>query len=207
MSSSPFLPLPTGLEIVSIETVEDLLRVQVASTKQRASCPLCHCPSERRHSHYTRVVADLPCAGFRVQLILHVRKFFCDAVDCARRIFDLSASSLCRPLGTGDSSPASSLGSRWDSYLWRGRHTAGRAVGPADFSTTLLRRIMALPTEAVGSVKQLGVDDFGATRKVACVAVRTLERRIFPGVLPSSAEPSLNQVRLGQCSRARQSGH
>jgi transposase len=87
MSSSPFLPLPTGLEIVSIETVEDLLRVHVASTKQRASCPLCHCLSERRHSHYTRVVADLPCAGFRVQLILHVRKFFCDAVDCVRRIF------------------------------------------------------------------------------------------------------------------------
>jgi transposase len=134
MSSSPFLPLPTGLEIVSIETVEDLLRVHVASTKQRASCPLCHCPTERRHSHYTRVVADLPCAGFRVQLILHVRKFFCDAVDCARRIFDLSASSLCRTLGTGDGSPASSLGSRWDSHLWRGRHTACRAAGPTDFS-------------------------------------------------------------------------
>jgi hypothetical protein len=30
--------------------------------------------------------------------------------------------------------------------------------------TTLLRRIMALPTDAVGSVKQLGIDDFGATR-------------------------------------------
>jgi len=34
MSSSPFLPLPTGLEIVSVETVDDLLKVQVASTKE-----------------------------------------------------------------------------------------------------------------------------------------------------------------------------
>src|SRR5437588_9771397 len=87
MSSSPFLPLPPSLEIVSVQTVDDLLKVQVACTKERAYCPLCHCPSERRHSHYTRVVADLPCAGFRVQLILQGRKFYCDAVDCARKIF------------------------------------------------------------------------------------------------------------------------
>src|SRR5258708_38498722 len=87
MSSSPFLPLPPSLEIVSVETVDDLLKVQVACTKERAFCPLCHCPSERRHSHYTRMVADLPCADFRVQLILHVRKFFCETVDCSRKIF------------------------------------------------------------------------------------------------------------------------
>jgi hypothetical protein len=73
--------------------------------------------------------------------------------------------------------------------------------------TTLLRQVRAVPISPVGRVRILGVDDFGATRKVAGVAVRTLERRILPGVLPSSAEPSLNQVRLGQCSRARQSGH
>ncbi len=39
--------------------------------------------------------------------------------------------------------------------------------------------------------------------EVARVAVRTLERRLLPGVLPPSAEPSLNQVRLGQCSHVR----
>src|SRR6266851_9379140 len=87
MSSSPFLPLPPNLEIVSVETIDGLLKVQVASTKERACCPLCHGPTQRRHSHYTRVVADLPCAGFRVQLILHVRKFFCDTASCRRKIF------------------------------------------------------------------------------------------------------------------------
>src|SRR5260370_38703424 len=87
MSSSPFLPLPPSLEIVSVETVDDLLKVQVACTKERAYCPLCFCPAERRHNHYTRVVADLPCAGFRVQLILHVRRFFCDNTNCIRKIF------------------------------------------------------------------------------------------------------------------------
>ena len=87
MSSSPFLPLPAGLELATIETVDDLLVVHVVSTKASSHCPLCFCPAERHHSQYTRVVADLPCAGFRVQLILHVRKFFCDTAECRRKIF------------------------------------------------------------------------------------------------------------------------
>jgi zinc-finger of transposase IS204/IS1001/IS1096/IS1165 len=59
----------------------------VVSTKVGSCCPLCFCPAERCHSHYTRVVADLSCAGFRIQLILHVRRFFCDNADCLRKIF------------------------------------------------------------------------------------------------------------------------
>src|SRR5205085_10430658 len=101
MSSSPFLPLPAGLEIVSIETVNDLLKVQVACTKDRAFCPLCFCPTERRHSHSTRVVADLPCGGFSVQLIWHVRKFFCETVDCARKMFTERLPAFVEPWGRG----------------------------------------------------------------------------------------------------------
>ena len=39
------------------------------------------------HSHYQRRLADLPAAGVRIALILRVRRFFCDAEACARRIF------------------------------------------------------------------------------------------------------------------------
>nr|WP_268963529.1 transposase family protein [Reticulibacter mediterranei] len=34
------------------------------------------------HSHYRRVVKDLPCARQQMRLILHVRKFFCETVTC-----------------------------------------------------------------------------------------------------------------------------
>ena len=87
MFSSPFLPLPAGLKIATTTLRNDLLVVQVVSTKMKSCCPLCFCLAERRHSQYTRVVADLPCAGFRIQLILHVRRFFCDHADCIRKIF------------------------------------------------------------------------------------------------------------------------
>jgi transposase len=72
--------------MATIETIDDLLVVHVVSTKVRVYCPLCFCLAKRRHSRYTRVVADLPCAGFRVQLRLQMRKFFCENADCSRKI-------------------------------------------------------------------------------------------------------------------------
>jgi transposase len=87
MSSSPFLPLPPGLEILATESIDDLLRVEVVSTRSGSRCPLCFHPAMRIHSRYTRVVADVPCGGFQVQLVLQVRKFFCDTPQCPRKIF------------------------------------------------------------------------------------------------------------------------
>src|SRR5438094_10166553 len=48
--------------------------------------------------------------------------------------FYRTAPSLCGTLGTCDSSSASSLGSRWDSHLWRGRDASGPTACPADLS-------------------------------------------------------------------------
>jgi hypothetical protein len=119
MFSSPFLPVPAGLEIATVNMRDDLLVVGVVSTKMRACCPLCFCPAERRHSQYTRLVADLPCAGFRVQLILSVRRFFCDNADCIRKITTRTASRLRSAVGTshGPSLRGSSIS--WPGYLWR----------------------------------------------------------------------------------------
>jgi transposase len=168
MSSSPFLPLPTGLEIVSIKTVDDLLKVQVASTKERNYCPLCLCPSERCHSHYTRILADLPCAGFRVQFILCVRKFFCDTADCARRIFTERLPTFVDPWARVTVRLRQALQAIGIATCGEvGTRLAERLTLPTS-PTTLLRCIMALPTEKVGSVKELGVDDFGATRSYKC---------------------------------------
>src|SRR6266496_2589155 len=164
MSSSPFLPLPPGLEIVSVETADDLLKVQVASTKERAFCPLCHGPSERRHSHYTRVVADLPCADFSVQLILHVRKFFCQKVDCSRKIFTERLRAFVEPWARVTVRLRQALEAVGIATCGEvGTRLAQRLALPTS-PTTLLRRIMALPTDAVGLVKQLAIDDFALLR-------------------------------------------
>ena len=97
MSSSPFLPLPPGVEILTTTTVDDLLRVEVVSTRSSSCCPLCFHRAMRIHSHYTRVVADVPCGGLQVQLVLHVRKFFCDTPQCPRKIFTERLSAFVHP--------------------------------------------------------------------------------------------------------------
>jgi transposase len=164
MFSSPFLPLPAGLKIATTTMRNDLLVVQVVSTKMKSCCPLCFCPAERRHSQYTRVVADLPCAGFRVQLILHVRRFFCDHADCIRKIFTERLPAfvlpwarltvrLCEALQSLGLATCGELGTRLAARL---------AIQTSP--TTILRRLMVLPTSAVGRVVELGIDDFAFRR-------------------------------------------
>ena len=71
----------------SIEKTDDGLTISAVSTQRTACCPLCSSAATRVHSHYTRHVADLPCAGQQVRLLLQVRKFFCEVTTCARKIF------------------------------------------------------------------------------------------------------------------------
>ncbi len=86
MSSSPFLPLPLGLDIESIPVGEEALLVSVIACAPSGSYPLCLQEAVRLHSRYRGIVADLPHGGRRVVLSLLLRKFFCDTIQCLRRI-------------------------------------------------------------------------------------------------------------------------
>lgn len=57
------------------------------STQHAAVCPQCQSISPRVHSRSTRTVADLPCVGRRLILVLRVRRFFCDAASCPQKTF------------------------------------------------------------------------------------------------------------------------
>lgn len=164
MSSSPFLPLPPGLEIATIEAVDDLVRVQVISIRNSSRCPLCYQPATRIHSRYTRVVADVPCGGFQVQLVLHVRKFFCDTPACPRKIFTERLPVFVQPwarMTTRFSQMLQALGLATCGEL--GTRLSGR-LGLHTSPTTLLRRVMTLPTAPPGPVSSLGIDDFSFRR-------------------------------------------
>ena len=110
------------------------------------------------------MVKDLPCAGQEVQLILHVRKFFCDTVTCARKVFAerlphlvapwaQMTTRLCEALQVIGLATCGRLGARLASRL-----------GITTSWMTMVRRIMALPTRPVESVLCLGIDDFAFLR-------------------------------------------
>jgi transposase len=87
MPTTPLLPLPDTLEIISITCVDDELEIRVISNRTSCCCPICSLPSSAIHSYYRRHPIELPCAGRIVRLILCVKKFFCRTESCLRKIF------------------------------------------------------------------------------------------------------------------------
>jgi transposase len=159
-----FLSLGEGLELSSGEMSNGELVLHVTATSRGSPCPLCAQLATRLHSRYSRVVKDLPCAGKPVRFILHVRKFFCDKTDCARKIFaerlpELVApwaqmtTRLCQAIQAIGLATCGRLGARLASRL-----------GILTSWMTIVRRVMALPTKPAESVLCLGVDDFAFLR-------------------------------------------
>ena len=97
METSQILLLGEGLELTGLEMGKSQLVLHITATSRSSPCPVCAQPATRLHSRYSRVVKDLPCVGQQVQLILHVRKFFCDTAHCVRKIFAERLPQLVAP--------------------------------------------------------------------------------------------------------------
>lgn len=158
------LALPEGLEVTGLEMIDEVLTMTAVSTQIHPCCPLCSTPATRVHGHYTRQMADLPCSGQQVRLLVLVRKYFCDVPTCVRKIFAERLTPFAEPWA------------RVTRRLYQivqiiGLATGGRLgvrvtdrLGIETTRQTILRRIMALPTESVGQVTQMGIDDFSFRR-------------------------------------------
>ena len=158
------LALPNGLAVTEIEMIDEVLTLTAVSMQVCPCCPLCGTCAARVHSHYTRRLTDLPCAGQRVCLLICVRKLFCEVPTCARKIFAERLTPFAQPWA------------RVTQRLYQivqilGLATGGRLgvrvtdrLGIQTCRTTILRRIMALPTELVGHVSELEIEDFSFRR-------------------------------------------
>lgn len=91
------LPQTPGLTLEQVELAAHGLTLTLRTSHPTAWCPLCGTLSARVHSYYTRTVADLPWGGSAVQLLLQVRKFFCQMSACPRRIFTERLPQLVAP--------------------------------------------------------------------------------------------------------------
>ena len=80
-----------------VDTTSAQITLLVRSTQTSVPCPLCATPARRIHSRYTRTLADLPWADYRVRLQLRVRKWFCRNRHCRRRIFTERLPAVAAP--------------------------------------------------------------------------------------------------------------
>ena len=164
MEASALLALPEGLELAEITETAGLLTVHVMATAPMRICPLCAGVATHVRSYYTRKVSDLPGAGRRVQLLLHVRKFRCDTASCPRKVF-------AERLGPFVEAWARKTTRLREAIEAIGLATCGESgarladrLGMTTSPTTVLRCIMALPLPPVEPVSHLGIDDFALRR-------------------------------------------
>ena len=137
-----------------------MLCVSLLSTRPCSQCPLCGSAATRIHSRDPRRLTDLPSTGQPVCFLLSVRKFFCDEPCCPRKIEASRLAPFVAPRARVIArlfQLVQIIGLATDGRL--GARVTGR-MGIQTSRLTMLRRIMALPTEPAGPVIQLGIDDF-----------------------------------------------
>lgn len=152
-----------GFALDSVQPHGSTLVVEAHPVSETACCPQCASPSMRIHSTYTRKPRDLPVGEQEVRLLLHLRRFFCDATTCPQRTFaerlpellPVRAQRTVR-LTRSLSVLGFALGGR------AGARTAHKLSLPTS-RHTLLRLVRQAPV-APATPRVLGVDDF-ALRK------------------------------------------
>lgn len=191
MDVAVLLLLPAGLEIDHIGAEANALTVSVSSVLPTSVCPLCGTSAARIHSRYHRTVADVPCGGRQVRLLLTVRKFFCDTPDCARQIFTERLAPFIEPWARMTARLTHALQSIGLATCGKlGARLAERLGMPTSWMT-LLRRILALPEPPATPVTQLGIDDWSFRRRKRFGAILVnLETHRVLDLLPDRSAPT-----------------
>lgn len=86
-SLRPSAVVPCGFVVESVVCENRAAVMTVRHASEASACPDCGTSSKRVHSRYRRQLSDLPIAGRPVRLELLARRFFCDVIQCGRRIF------------------------------------------------------------------------------------------------------------------------
>ncbi len=197
-SSSPFLPLPDGIVIVSIHAETSQVIVHVRGTRPTAACPLCGHLSERVHGDYARTVADLPCGGRRVILSLTVRKFVCGIPSCLRKIFTERISELVQSYARMTNRLSEALQTLGFATCGELGERLAPKLGMQVSGPTLLRRMRMRACPEPSSVRILGIDDWSWKKGVTYGSILVdLELRkpieLLPDRTASTAEAWLRR--------------
>jgi len=164
MEISSLFSLPEGVEITSMTVIDNILTLHLVATAPCAACPLCAQDATRIRSYYTRTVADVSCMSRHVQCILRVRKFRCETGDCPRRVFAERLSPFIEPWARMTNRLSHTIAVLGLATCGELAERLAPSLGIRTSSTTVLRRIMALPTPSPEHVSLLGIDDWSFRR-------------------------------------------
>jgi len=161
MRQGTLIPDTSEVALLFLRPRDGAIQIVLQADREFSVCPDCNSASRRVHSRYCRKLADLPWEGIPVVLQLQVRRFFCMAEGCPRRIFterlpNTAARYARRTRRSAEAMDwiALALGGQAGSRL-------ARRLGLCVSGSTLLRQVRRRST--VGSSRSprvLGIDDW-----------------------------------------------
>jgi transposase len=206
--------LPPGFSVDDAATNDDDAVVTIHARNAISACPSCGVISDRIHSRYHRRLADLPTAGRRLVLVLKARRFHCDAVDCARRIFtERFADNILKPWARRTARLDEIVHCLALALGGRPAASFARRLSMPISNDTLLRVVRRRGSPSFAPPSSIGIDDWAWRRNQRYgTLICDLERRktiaLLPDREPATAQAWLAaQPQIGVIARDRGGGY